>query len=318
MENELAQALVSRGGYNPTDAANASRGPRAAELAREFLGANTSQSTPSGATTTPQTDIAGIARQFLQLQQEANKPAVSSLQTQVPEIQAGFAQQKTQLEAKKEPLKARYDAILNQLKGKEQQEVTQTQTALGREYGRRGIPTSSGMFEQNLLEKTQPISQQYAGLTTEAGLGREEALQGIESQISNLPFQEQEQTRAVINAIAQLQSGGNAQAIQNALSQFQFGENQRTAQESAAAQSAQSAAEQAFRERTYQDVTLPESQASIANIRSQISERGRTSPTNESSALQTIFGGGKTAGEQAFQNLINKSQAVNPLDAFWK
>ena len=189
----------------------------------------------TGASTAPQTDFTGIARQMLQLQQEANRPAVSSLQSQVPEIQAGFTQQKTQLEAKKEPLKARYDAILNQLKGKEQQEVTQTQTALGREYGRRGIPVSSGMFEQNLLEKTQPISQQYAGLTTEAGLGREEALQGIEGQISNLPFQEQEQVRAVMNAISQLQSGGNAQAIQNALSQFQFGQTQKTAQESAAA-----------------------------------------------------------------------------------
>src|SRR3990167_10596777 len=34
--NSLAQALVQRGGYNPTDAINASTGPRAAELAREF------------------------------------------------------------------------------------------------------------------------------------------------------------------------------------------------------------------------------------------------------------------------------------------
>lgn len=32
----LAQALIDRGGYNPVDAANAAKGPRAAELAREF------------------------------------------------------------------------------------------------------------------------------------------------------------------------------------------------------------------------------------------------------------------------------------------
>lgn len=41
--DQLAQALVQRGGYNPTDAANAARGPRAQELAKEF---GVGQSTP--------------------------------------------------------------------------------------------------------------------------------------------------------------------------------------------------------------------------------------------------------------------------------
>jgi len=215
----------------------------------------------SGATTgasAPATDITGIARQMLALQQEANQPAVSSLQSQIPEIQAGFAQQKTALESQKQPLQARYDAILQQLKGREQQETTQTQTALGREFGRRGIPTSSGMFEQDVLQKTQPISQFYSGLSTEAGLGREEGLRGIEQQIAGLPTQQTEQTRAVQNAIAQLMSGGNATAIQNALQQYQFGQQQQTAQQTAAAQLAQSQAEQAFKEREYQTVTLPQ------------------------------------------------------------
>ena len=36
--DQLAQALVQKGGYNPTDAQNAARGGRASELAREFLG----------------------------------------------------------------------------------------------------------------------------------------------------------------------------------------------------------------------------------------------------------------------------------------
>lgn len=35
-QNALAQVLISKGGYNPTDAMSAARGPRAAELAREF------------------------------------------------------------------------------------------------------------------------------------------------------------------------------------------------------------------------------------------------------------------------------------------
>ena len=178
------------------------------------------QQAPSAA---PQTDIAGIARQFLSLQNEAIQPAVQ------------------QLEARKEPLKARYDAILQSLKGKEQQEITQTQTALGREYGRRGIPTSSGMFEQNVLEKTQPISQAYAGLQAQTGLESENALTGL------------------AQAIASLQGGASQNAIQNALSQYQFGQTQQTSQQTAAAQSAQAAAEQAFRERAYQEVTLPQS-----------------------------------------------------------
>lgn len=48
----LADALIAKG-YNPTDALNAENGPRAAELAREYLGGSSSGGSSGGGTTLP-------------------------------------------------------------------------------------------------------------------------------------------------------------------------------------------------------------------------------------------------------------------------
>ena len=72
--NELAQVLVQRGGYNPTDAANISTTSRGAELAREF---KISSYQPT------QQDF---FQEQTRLRQEAIKPAITSLEASLPEI----------------------------------------------------------------------------------------------------------------------------------------------------------------------------------------------------------------------------------------
>ena len=161
-------------------------------------------------------DVTAIARQMLGFQQEAVRPAVQ------------------QLEAQKQPLQDRYKAVLESLKGKEQQETAQAQTALSREYGQRGIPLSSGMFQEALMQKTRPISQAYAGLTAETGLQQQQSLVDLATKI------------------AQLQSGGISDIYSQARQQYE-GEQERTMQE-----------------RAYQDIALPQAQATLAKLRSQM------------------------------------------------
>lgn len=228
--DQLAQVLVSKGGYNPADAANAAKGPRAAELAKEFgLGSSNSVTPAQGQTS----DIASIARQIASLQSEANKPAIESLNAQIPEIQKGYAQQRTQLEASKAPLQERYQNILDQLKSRETQETSQVQTATAQEFGKRGIPLSSGAYDQALIQKTQPISQYYGGLTKEAGISQEESLQNIADQIAALQTGETSDIRGVLNAIAQLQSTGATNAINQGIGLSQFQQTQDLAKQTA-------------------------------------------------------------------------------------
>ena len=52
-----------------------------------------------------------VAKQ-LELQKQANAPAVASLEAGIPETQQKFATQRTQLEGAKEPLKQRYTNLL--------------------------------------------------------------------------------------------------------------------------------------------------------------------------------------------------------------
>jgi len=223
-----------------------------------------SQSTP---------DYTAIAKQQLQLAQEANKPAIASMEASIPEIQAATQSSKAALEASKAPLTERYQAIIDQLKGREQKETLAQQTALSQEYGKRGVPLSSGMFTQDLLGKTQNISQYYGGLQKETEASRSADLQDIATKISQLPIEETEKIRAVRNAIAQLQSGASSSAITNALDLYKNTISENRLQQA-----------QALAEKQYSEVTLPESKATIAN-------KGKSS-SSDLSALLSILGGG--------------------------
>jgi hypothetical protein len=198
-----------------------------------------SQSTDTGTRTTP-VDYTQIAQEQQRIQQEAVKPVVASL------------------EAQKAPLQARYDNLIKQLQGKETQEVGAQQTALSQEYGKRGIPLSSGAFSQDLMGKTQAITQNYAGL-------QGEAVASEQADLANLA-----------TTIAQAQASGNTQAATNAMTLWQQTQAQKEA------------------DRTYQNVTLPTTQANLANIQSEIANRGKSTGTDLSSLL-ALLGGSTTS-----------------------
>jgi hypothetical protein len=230
------------------------------------------------------------ARQLLQFQQQANQPAIQSLQASIPETSAKFAATKSGLEAQKQPLDERYQNLLNSIKGNQQTDIAQQELTTSREFGRRGIPTTSGLFEQTIGEKTRPINQYYTGQTTEAGISNEENLMELNNLISSLTGQETDTTRAIQNAIAQLQAGDSSGAITQALEQLKINQSAQ-----------QSADERAWKEKVYSETTLPESYANIANLNSTIANRNTTTANSADDAtssainsMMTFSGGDKS------------------------
>ena len=205
-------------------------------------------SSSSGAGVPNTSNAIETAKQLLQFQQQANQPAISSLKASIPETTAKFATARTSLESQKVPLEARYKNLLDQITGNQQADIGQQELTTSREFGRRGIPTTSGLFEQTIGEKTSPIRKYYTGQTTEAGISKEENLTKLNDLVASLTGQEVEASRAITNAITQLQAGDSLGAVTQALNLLAQNQSQ-----------TQVAGEQAWKEKVYKETTLPES-----------------------------------------------------------
>src|SRR3990167_3345020 len=290
-EAALIRAMTQKG-HTESTARGAITGRGYADLAREYLG-QSSQPSITG-TDGGGGNILETAKQLIGFQQQANQPAIQSLQTQVGEVGQSFAGQRPRLESGIQPLKDRYNQILDEMKGR-------VSTDVSREYGRRGIPLSSGMFEQDLTSKINP-------LTRDIGLAREEGIRGIQDLIASLTGQETESKRNIFNAIAQLQAGAPGESVSQALSMI--GQQN---------QAAQSAADRALQERQFSQISLPESQANIRNIASLIGERTRTGAGDITSGLEGLyqqFSGGQTAQPASGLNQlkIDRTRGINLSD----
>jgi hypothetical protein len=192
-------------------------------------------------------DYASIIANAIKMQQEANKPAVQSLEASIPEIQASYAQQGKQLTAEKAPLEARYQSLLDSIVGQKTQSVNKQTVATSTELGKRGVPMSSGLSQQELINTTEPINQYYTGQYKDTSFARESALRTLQNQIDALPNQQSAEVRAVRNAIAQLQSGASQAGISTGLSLYQQQQAQKQQDVvNQLAQSAESRASQLF------------------------------------------------------------------------
>jgi len=157
------------------------------------------------------------AQRFRQFNIASNQPYISSLQARIPEIQQRFTTQRTQIEGEKEPLKQRYQNIIDELKRRETVELGQTSTTKSREFGRRGLPLSSGLFDVELQESQRPTREYFTGQTKEVGLGQEADLRQLANLQASLGGQETEALGGVQNIIGQLSTGEPTSALQNAL-----------------------------------------------------------------------------------------------------
>ena len=160
------------------------------------------------------------SRHTTELRERAIAPALESYRASKPEVQQAFDVRTGQLEAEKDPLKERYANLLAQLTGRETKETTAQGKYLSQEYGKRGIPLSSGAYQQDLTGKLGDISQFYATQGKDVGLAQEADLRDLSNQISNLTTQRVAAMRDIDNKIAELQAGAGNQAVTDALQSY--------------------------------------------------------------------------------------------------
>lgn len=215
-----------------------------------------------------------IVKRSIQMFQDANKPAVDSLEASIPEIANTYSTERTRLTGQQQPLTDRYNNLINEIRNNQTTATNRQTVTTNNELGRRGLLPSSGLAQQELTNALNPITSDYTGKIQDATYGREDALRSLQDSITGLTGQETNATRAVRNAIGQLQAGGNNSAITSALQQYQVQlqqERDRAAQEQAqraydlqqqqlAEQKAQNAFQQNLATQQYNQITLPQSQ----------------------------------------------------------
>lgn len=230
-----------------------------------------------------------IAKQIMGLQQEANKPVIESLQASIPETQAKFAQQKTQIQGEFAPLEQRYQGLLAEITRNQKAEESRTGIATSRELGRRGISSESGLFDQTVNERLSPVTQFYTGQATQAGLGREESIRQLQNLLAQIPVQETDAIRQIQNSIAQLQAGGNAAAIQSAQGIYgqQLQAQQAAAQNAIAQQNANLAAQLQNSQLAYQNQVNP---LQLQLLQAQVNKVNQPSGGGGSNILQQLQG----------------------------
>ena len=150
--------------------------------------------------------------------EEAAKP----LEASKPIVEQAYAERQRQLEGEKDPLMARYQALLDELTRREGQDIGQNTLALAREYGKRGVPLSSGVYEQNVLEKTRPIREFYGAQGKEVGFEREDKLRELGNLLAMLPIEKAKELNMINQQIAALKAQGATQGMQMAWEAYKF------------------------------------------------------------------------------------------------
>ena len=219
----------------------------------------------------------------------AAKPAIESLQASVPEIKSTVAG-KTQM------LNDRYKNLIDEIKGGQQKAENRQTVVTAGELGKRGIDPTSTLYGQELTSAVNPITSEYTGMLKSAATDQTAG----QMDLANL---ETEQLRNVQNTIAQLQTSTGTDAINAAMTLYQ--QAQTNANNAASLEEArrQSDIANALQQAIYTNVTLPESQASISNTRSLISDRNKpktiTTPNYYSDSTGTNFPQAKSFKELA-------------------
>lgn len=148
------------------------------------------------------------------------KAAEDALSASKPITEQAYAERGRQLEGEKQPLTDRYQSIIDELKGRETKETGQVSTALAREYGKRGVPLSSGAYEQDLGGKTRDISQFYGAQQKDVGFEREDKLRQISNLLADLPIERARELNLIDQKIGELKATGANQQLQMRLEMY--------------------------------------------------------------------------------------------------
>lgn len=121
-------------------------------------------------------------------QNAINASALSQVQSQqAPVISSLQAQQPT--------LEKQYSTLMDTLKGQQGIATGNTGIQTQNDFGARGIPLSSGLFNQTLGQRIQPIAQDYTNQMATATGNQTNALQQLATQIAQAQASVQDQAR---------------------------------------------------------------------------------------------------------------------------
>lgn len=166
---------------------------------------------------TIQTSPLLMARQLYEQQQKFKRPAIQTLEKGRAKIAPMFAEQRRAIEAERDPLEQRYQSLLKDI-------THQTELATSKEFGKRGIPLSSGVYEEALGKRLGPQIEKI-------GLEREAGLRGLTNLAGQLTGQEAQMGLDLNSAIAAIQAATGEGAVDAALRLY--GAQQQAKQEAA-------------------------------------------------------------------------------------
>lgn len=101
-------------------------------------------------------------------------------------VEASRAPIISQLESEKDPLKSRYTQLINQIRGREERSIGESDIALAQEYGRRGMLPSSSNVTDVQNRSRQRIREDFADEELNAQGQLEDRLSTIGRDIANL------------------------------------------------------------------------------------------------------------------------------------
>lgn len=301
MDTELQQ--LAKTNRNPVQET------RYQELLRQQPQGGSSAPVSGGSTNDP----SAIIRESIKRMQEANAPAVQSLQASIPEVQSKYAQTRQQLQAQQPSLEQRYQQTLDSIKNQKTQDVNAQTRITSNEMGKRGLTGDSTLAQQEIQNAVQPVNAQYTNLEQQTALSREDAIRALQNQLANLTPQETADTRSIQNAIAQLQSGAASQGVTQGMNLYQNQLQQQMQQAEQARLAEQSRLAQQFEQQKFQAQQQQQAlenrlqQEALARQLAQ-TQAANASQTNLISFLQNL---GKT-------NQQNYTPATGGFSGFWK
>jgi len=184
---------------------------------------------------------------------KANEPAIANLKASIPEQQKAFSNERTRLQGQEGSIKDRYTNLIDSIKGNQKLSETRQTTTTNNELARRGITNDSGVYEQEMTNTLNPITQQYTGLAKDAAISQEADLKDLSGRITGLTDQESAAIRSILGNIAGLESGAGNNAVSTGLNMFSQDRSREDSTRAMEAEKVLQEADRAFKEKQFNE-----------------------------------------------------------------
>lgn len=233
-------------------------------------------------------NFSDILKQTQNLISSQLQPITQQLESIKPVISQAYQQKQKTLERQLSSLSDRYQNLLDQITGRQQQETTTATRTTADELAKRGITGDSTLASQEIQRALDPIQRYYDTQSKEVQLTQAQEQQAIQDAIANVPIEQQLAEADVLKQIASIMAGGVNQATSLGSGLF----NTLT---SAGLQQQQIDQSSVFNELQKQLLQQQLDQAKVTNpleadrLRAQIAQLNRSGSSISSDALRSLW-----------------------------